>query len=106
VTKLTESSVILSQGDLSKYRPRRILAFGGLNSAFKDSRSASAHYIEQMLRQIGDPCITVETSQPKLIDHIYLAQKATTNSDMQKSVTVVKIKDPVSNLPLCQISNP
>ena len=74
---------------------------------FKDSRSASAHYIEQMLKQISDPCITVETSQPKLVDHIYMKSKLAVNpTDMQRSVTVLKIKDPLSNRPLCKISNP
>ncbi len=55
---------------------------------------------ERKLFEIEDPYITVTKGYPQLVDHIVKSPL--------KSVTptIVKISDPITNKPLCVLTNP
>ena len=55
----------------------------------------------------NQPHIEVFEREPKLVDQVWLKQDGKTNSHKHKRTTqVVKIFDPITKRPLCEIENP
>lgn len=65
-----------------------------------DMRPDSEILQERRLFQLKDPFIAVLKGEPQLVDHIDKSPQASVTP------TIVKIRDPITNKPLCVLYNP